>query len=170
MARIYTVQFEAVAVSAAQDLFAIIATTTPKSVRLLRCTLSNENSTIPASQTLGIQVLVFNGATITAGSGGTTPTIQKVDNGDPSATGFTAAANNTTGATTTGTTNIVYDGGFHVYNGFDESFVVDGSNPRGAMPIMVQAAANAGSIIVRLKNAPAASLNLSGCIWVEEAG
>lgn len=170
MARIYTVQFEAVAVSAAQDLFAIIATSTPKSVRLLRCTLGNENSTIPTSQTLGIQVLMFNGATITAGSGGTTPTIGKTDNGDASATGFTAAANNTTAATTTGTTNIVYDGGFHLFNGFDESFVVDGSNPRGSMPVMVAAAANAGTIIVRLKNTPSGTINLSGCVWVEEAG
>lgn len=170
MARIYTAQFEAVTVSAAQDLFAIIATSTPKSVRLLRCTLGNENTTIPTSQTLGIQVLIFNGATITAGSGGTTPTIQKADNGDASATGFTVAANNTTGATTTGTTNIVYDSGFHLYNGFDESFVVDGSNPRGALPVMVAAAATAGSIIVRLKNAPSGSPTLSGCVWIEEAG
>jgi hypothetical protein len=170
MARIYVGQTDQVAVSAAQDLWAIIATTTPKSVRLLRCVISASDVTIPTSQMIAIQIVLFTGATITAGSGGTTPTAQKVDNGDPSNTGFTLAANNTTGATTTGTTNIVYDGGFHAYNGFDESFVVDGSNARGAMPIFVQSAANAGSILVRVKNAPTGTIHLSSTVWVEEAG
>ena len=170
MSRIYIGQFDQVAFSAAQDAWAIIATTTPKSVRLLRCVISASDVTIPTSQMIGLQILLFTGATITAGSGGTTPTIQKADNGDASATGFTLAANNTTGATTTGTTNIIYDGGFQSYNGFDECFMVDGSNLRGAMPIFVQSNANAGSIIVRLKNAPTGTIHLSSTVWVEEAG
>lgn len=170
MARIYTATFDQVAFAAAQDAFAVIATTTPKAVRLLRVVMNSTDVTIGASQMIDVQILNFIGATITAGSGGTTPTIQKVDNGDASATGFTVAANNTTGATTTGTTQIVYDGAFHAYNGMDESFAVDGSNPRGAAPLMVQAAVNAGSIIVRLKNAPTGTIHLSGTIWIEEAG
>lgn len=170
MARVYVGQFDNVAVSAAQDLFAVIATTTPKSVRLLRCVLSSTDTTIPTSQMVRVQIVLFTGTTITAGSGGTTPTIQKVDNGDPSATGFTLAANNTTQATTTGTTNIVYDGGFHAFNGFDESFAVDGSSSRAAMPIFVQAAANAGSIIVRTASTVTGTIHFSGTIWVEEAG
>jgi hypothetical protein len=170
MARIFTGSFKNVAVSAAQDLFAIIATTTPKSVRLLRCVLSATDTTIPTSQMFSIEVALFTGATITAGSGGTTPTANKPDSGDSAAVGFTLAANNTTQATTTGTTNIVYEGGFHVYNGFDESFVVDGSNPRGALPIFVQSAVNAGSIIVRTTNTATGTVHLSGTVWVEEAG
>jgi hypothetical protein len=170
MARIYTGSFKNVAVTAAQDLFAVIATTTPKSVRLLRCVLSSTDTTIPTSQMFSIEVVLFTGATITAGSGGSTPSANKVDNGDPSATGFTLAANNTAQATTTGTTNIVYEGGFHAYNGFDESFVVDGSNPRGATPIFVQSAVNAGSIIVRTTNTMSGTIHLSGMVWVEEAG
>lgn len=170
MARIYVGQFDNVAISAAQDLFAVIATTTPKSVRLLRCVLSNQDTTIATSQMIRMQIVLFTGATITAGSGGTTPSAQKVDNGDAANTGFTLAANNTTQATTTGTTNIVYDGGFHIYNGFDESFVVDGSNPRGAMPIFVQSAANAGSIIIRTASAITGTAHFNGTIWVEEAG
>jgi hypothetical protein len=170
MARIYMGSFKNVAVSAAQDFLTIIATTTPKSVRLLRFTLSSTDTTIATSQMFSVEVALFTGATITAGSGGTTPTANKADNGDPAAVGFTLAANNTTQATTTGTTNIVYEGGFHVYNGLDESFVVDGSNPRAAMPIFVQSAANAGSIIVRTTNTPTGTIHLSGTVWVEEAG
>jgi len=170
MARIYVGQFDNVVVSAAQDLFAIIATTTPKSVRLLRCVISAGDSTIPTSQMVRVQIALFTGVTITAGSGGTVPTAQKTDNGDAANTGFTLAANNTTQATTSGTTNIVFDGGFHIYNGFDESFFADGSNPRGALPIFVQAAANAGSIIIRTASTMSGTVHLNGTVWVEEAG
>jgi hypothetical protein len=170
MARVYVGQFHNVAVSAAQDLFAIIATTTPKAVRLLRCAINNVDTTLPAGQMLGIQVKVFTGATITSGSLGTVPVAQKVDQGDPAPVGFTLAANNTTIATTTGATNVVYDGGFHISNGFDESFFADASNPRAAQPIIVAAAATAGQIIVNLLAAPTATIHLSGTIWVEEAG
>lgn len=170
MARVYVGQIKNVAISAAQDIWAIIATTTPKSVRLLRCVISATDTTIPTSQMIAIEIALFTGATITAGSGGSTPTAQKVDNGDPANTGFTLAANNTTQATTTGTTNLVYDGGFHAYNGFDESFVVDGSNARGAMPIFVQAAANAGTILIRTTSAATGTVHISSTVWVEEAG
>jgi hypothetical protein len=170
MPRTYTAEFNNVSVSAAQDLFVVVPTTTPKSVRMTRCVIYDVDTTAPANQVLGVQVLVFSGATVTAGSGGTSPTIQKTDNGDAAASGFTVGANNTTEATTTGTTNIVYNGGFNIYNGFDEMFIADGSNPDGAQPIMVQSAAANGSIIVRLMTAPAAAVHLSGTIWVEEAG
>jgi hypothetical protein len=173
MARVYVVQFDQVAVSAAQDLFCIYsaAVTAGKAARLMRVVVSATDTTIPTTQMLAVQVKLLTG-TVTAGSAGSAATPQKVDNGDPAAT-YTARVNDTTPASGT-TTQIVYDGGFHAYNGFDESFFADGANPKGAQPTIVGAlaAGSAGSaaIQVSLKNATTGTIHLSGSAWFEEIG
>jgi hypothetical protein len=62
---------------------------------------------------------VVEPATVTDGSGGSTPTPTKMDQGDAAAT-FTALANNTTPATTSGTASVQYATGCHIFNGFDD--------------------------------------------------
>src|SRR4051794_5105874 len=100
MPRIYTVSFENVSVSAAQDLLQIKGASN-KVLRILRRWVSATDTTIPTAQMLRLRER-FLPATVTDGSGGSTPTPAKRDQGDAAAT-FTALANNTTPATTNGT-------------------------------------------------------------------
>jgi hypothetical protein len=175
MARIYTVQFDnALMTAATQSLFTIYnsATIFNKAMRVLRVVISANDATIPTSQMMGIQVKLLTG-TLTLGTGGAAATPQKVDQGDPTAT-FLARVNDLTTVASGTTTNIVYDGGFHVYNGFDESFFSDGSNPRGALPVFIGTAASgsAGSagISVQVAAGITGTVHLNGTAWVEEIG
>lgn len=155
MGRIYYVNFENVAVSAAQDLFEV----TPaddKPVRLLWARVSNVVSEV--SEQLRIRVKRLP-ATVTSGSGGSTPTIQKAVSADASA-GFAAEANNTTPATTSGTAQVLWAEGFNVLTGWDWLPTPE------CVPVFVQGEA----LIIDLPTAPGSSTNMSGTICLEELG
>jgi hypothetical protein len=120
MPRIYTIGFENVAVSAAQDLVSVKGST-GKICRLLRAWLGATDTTIQTAQGLRIRFR-YMAATITLGSGGTgSPTIQPVDPGDAAAS-FTAHTNDTSQATTSGTAFLLVAQGCHNYAGLDFSF------------------------------------------------
>lgn len=155
MGRIYYAMFDSVAVAAAQDLFEI----TPaddKPVRLLWVRVTNLVSETSEQLRFRIKRLP---ATLTSGSGGSSPTIQKQVSSDATAS-FGAEANNTTPATTNGTAQVLWSEGQNVLTGFDVLFTPE------TAPIFVQGEA----LIVDLPTAPSASINMSGVICVEELG
>jgi hypothetical protein len=113
MARVYTVQFNNVSISAAQDLFGIYCGAN-MAVKLWEFQLSADASTSAAELRLLIKRLPV---TVTSGSGGTAPTPGAILSSDAAAT-FTARANDTTRATTSGTAVNLFAASINVLNGW----------------------------------------------------
>jgi len=95
MSRKYTLQFNAVAVAAQQDLFEITAPADAV-VRILEIGLS-QNTELGDAEEESLLLLMKQGAT-TSGTGGTTPTPPPIELGD-AAFGGVCDVNNTTKAT-----------------------------------------------------------------------
>lgn len=155
MPRIYRLGFENVAVTAAQDLVQITGAS-GKIVRPIRRFVGATDTTIPTSQMLQIRER-FLPATVTNGSGGTTPTIYRNDPGDAAAS-LTALANNTTKATTNGTAIILNEVSAHIFNGFYDDFL----NP----PVIGPSEA----YVFELLSTVSGTVHLSGWVEVEEWG
>jgi hypothetical protein len=155
MPRSYTVTFEGVSVAAAQDLVQVKGAT-GKTLRILRAWAGATDTTAPTAQQLQFRCRLLP-ATVTDGSGGSTPTPAKIDQGDAAAT-FTALANNTTKATTSGTAVVIEEGGAHVFSGYDLAFL---------RPPTVAATT---SFVFELMSTPTGTLHLSGGVTVEELG
>ncbi len=154
MARVYSVSFEAVAVTAAQDLFEI----TPADdhpVILLGMTVDQSSDVGDAAEEM-LRYKVIRGHA-TSGSGGSAPTPRPLDPGDAAA-GFAAEVNNTTIAST-GTAVDLVAGAFNIRTGLAIFW------PPELCPM-----ANQGNstIVVRLMAAPADSLTMSGTLYVAE--
>lgn len=155
MSRLYRVTFSAVAVSAAQDLFQIKGAS-GKIIRILNRWIGATDTTLPAGQMLQLRER-FLPATVTDGSGGSTPTPAKTDPGDAAAS-FTALANNTTKATTSGTAIVLHETGVHIYNGFDED--------HDAPPVI----GPSESYVFELLSTVSGTVHLSGGVLIEEIG
>lgn len=156
MGRCYTVAFDNVAVAAAQDLFEL----TPaddKPVRILGWNLSNVGGAADAgdAQEEFWRLSIVRGHT-TGGSGGSAPTPQPANRNDAAA-GFAAEVNNTTIASTSGTT--IWAGG-HNIRVPDVFWLPD--------PIQITASQADTTIVVRLLSTPADAVSMSGCLFVEE--
>jgi hypothetical protein len=113
MLRPYSVQFNNVSISAAQDLFGIYCGAN-MAVVLMEFQLSADASSAVAELRLLIKRLP---ATVTAGSGGTAPTPAALGSSDSAST-FTARANDTTRATTSGTAVNLFAASINVLNGW----------------------------------------------------
>lgn len=114
--RLYTVAFQAVAISAKQDIF-YIKPAADKPCVIEAIYLSNVGVGADAGdaqeELLDVQLLYIP-ATVTAGTGGTAPTPRSLLVGDAAA-GFTARVNDvTTVATTTGTRYPLHADGWNV--------------------------------------------------------
>jgi hypothetical protein len=152
----YTVTFEGVAVSAAQDLVSLkFAAAVPG--KILRYWLTATDTSLPVSQMLQMRARVLP-ATVTQGSGGTVPTPQKIASQTDAAAQATAHVNDTSKATTGGTAAIVDEQGCHVYNGYD-------SAQQGRQPFNIAAAAG---FVWELLSAPTGTVHLSGGVDFEE--
>jgi len=155
----YTVIFENVTVSAAQDFFEI----TPaddKPIQIRGWEIDNVGGTADAgdAQEELLRLLLRRGHA-TSGSGGSAPTPVPVVSSD-SASGFTAEVNNTTIAST-GTTKDIWAGGVNVR--VPGPFFL----PPELCPVISQADV---TIVLRLLAAPADAISLSGTLWVAELG
>ena len=156
LGRLYTVQFDNVSVSAAQDLFEI----TPaddKPLEIVGLFLSQTGVADvgdAAEECLPVQII--RGFT-SSGSGGSAPTPAPVKRVDAAA-GFTAEVNNTTLATT-GTTVTIHSDNFNVRVGYQNWW------PEGTEPDASQANT---TIVVRLTRAPADAITLSGTLYIRE--
>ena len=156
MSRVYTVQFDNVSVSAAQDLFEI----TPaddKPIDIVGLFLSQTGVADvgdAAEELLPLQIIRGHA---TGGSGGSAPTPVPVDPVDTAA-GFTSEVNNTTIAST-GTTTTLHSDNFNVRVGY-QNWWPEGTEPKASQ-------ANT-TIVVRLTRAPADAITLSGTLYVKE--
>src|SRR5579871_908135 len=155
MARRYSVNTENVNCSAAQDLMQIKGAA-GKMLRIIRVAVACVDSTPPTASMLSLRCR-FLPATVTDGSGGSTPTPQKLDPGDAAAS-FTALANNTAKATTSGTAITIREDSTHVFNGYDYPF------PR---PPVV---GPSESLVFELLSTVTGTVHLSGGALVEEIG
>lgn len=163
MPRTYPVTFHEVTIATAnapQDLFEIyFGASIFKAVKILRLWLNCSDIALPPSTFIPIRAKILPSA-VTHGTGGAAATIGKFDTGDATAS-FTANANNTTQATSTGTASVEYDDAFHIYQGADHMF----SRP----PIII--GGSGASFVFELLGLPAGfSAKFTGGLEVEESG
>lgn len=155
--RMYTVQFDNVAISAAQDLFEIVPAD-DKPIAIVGLVLSNVGGTADAgdAQEELLRLAIIRGFT-SSGSGGSAPTPVPL-NPNAAAAGFTSEVNNTSLAST-GTTTQPFSDGWNIrvpYQTFfpEECWIIAGQGNT--------------SIVVRLVTAPADSVSCSGTLFVAE--
>lgn len=157
--RVYTVVFENVSVSAAQDFFEI----TPaddKPCQILGWEVDNVGGTADAGDAQEeLWRLLLRRGHATSGSGGTAPTPVPIISSDPAA-GFAAEVNNTTIAST-GTTKDIWVGGMNVRIPGPYLLTPETS------PVVSQADV---TCVLRLLSTPADAISLSGTLWVGELG
>ncbi len=155
MPRTYSITFEGVTVSAAQDLVQVIGAA-GKTVKVLRQWVSCTDTTLATGQMLELRSR-FLPATVTNGSGGSSPAAQALDPGD-AAPSVTAKSNSTTPATTSGTAVKLEENGCHLYTGYDYWF------PRP--PVI----GPSESFVFELLSTVSGTVHLSGGVLVEESG
>jgi len=154
MGRLYTVQFNAISVSAVQELFSILpASNIPCLVHAL---FLGQTSDVGDAQDEVLLYQIIRGHT-TVGSGGASVTPVPLDPNDSSA-GFTARRNDTTIASS-GTPVTLLSDTFNVRAGLQLIFT----------PEMRPRVENAEYLVVRLPaTQPADALTMSGTLFVEE--
>lgn len=159
MGRIYTVATEAVSLATTpQDLIEIIGAA-GKIVKIRRVHFGATDTTLPTAQMLDLRCQ-FLGATVTNGTGGSSPSAKPVDPGDAAAS-FTAKANNsTTQASSSGTTNTLQVWGVHIYAGLDFTF------PSNAQPTIGPSEA----FVFSLQSTLSGTVHGTSLIEVEEIG
>lgn len=155
MGRIYSVQFNNVAVSAAQDLFEIVAPADAAVV--LHSLIVGQSSDAGDAEAELLRWLILRGHT-TSGSGGSSVTPVPLAAGD-AAFGGTAEANNTTAATG-GTPATVHADVFNVALGIQY-------RPTPEERIIISPSQR---LVVNLPGAPADALTMSGTAIIEEIG
>lgn len=155
MGRMYTAVFNAVAVTAIQDLFELTAPA--DSIVLLHDIHISQNSDVADAAEEILRIELTSGHT-TSGSGGSAPTAIPTDFGD-AAFGGTVEVNNTTQAIS-GTIVTHYVWNFNVRAGFDKIFTPE------TRPIL----SPSRRLCLELPAAPADSLTMSGSITFEEIG
>jgi hypothetical protein len=156
MSRIYSANFENVAVTAAQDFFEILPAD-DKPVRILEVHITqSSDSGDAAAEALRGRCRRLP-ATVTSGSGGSSVTPTPLDAAD-TAFGGTCAANHTTQATTSGTGVLLHAEAFNIAVGLHQVW------PPGNQPLIRQGEA----FVAELLAAPADSLSMSGTVLIEE--
>lgn len=111
-----------------------------------------------AEEAINISVIRLP-ATVTSGSGGSSPTPQKIDDLAPSA-GFAAEVNNTTVATTSGTAETVAEFAWNLRSSPYEFWFPDAE----LRPIVRQA----GALVIRMQSTLADDISLALTVYVEE--
>jgi hypothetical protein len=154
MSRMYTISFTGVAVTAAQDLFALVPGAN-RPVRIAGIMLS-QTTDYGDAQEEGLPLLLRRGQT-TVGSGGSVGTAVRIDASDAAA-GFTARVNDTTQASG-GSPEVVFADSWNVRMPYLVMFPPE-------MRPTVDAAGN--RMTLELAGAPADSITMRGTLWVEE--
>lgn len=160
---IYTVNFAGVGITAAQDLFALLADTNSR-IAICRVEVMQYSDVGDAAS----EILAYTfkrGATV-AGSGGSAATPAKVKGHTNARAAVTTARVNDTTQANTGTITTVLASAFNIQAGLlyaprygsdqdiDERYTVEAGQ----------------RFVVSLDSAPADSLTTSGTIWFEELG
>jgi len=156
--RMFKGAFSAVAITAAQDLFYLKASSTVP-VLLHSVTLGQKTLTAWEAKELKF---VYLPATVTAGSGGSSVTLRGSDPGGmAAAAASTCRANDTTLATSSGTAYDQVDDDWVFTNGY----VWLPADPRDRIFIKP-----GDGLAIRLGSNPSASMTASGTIEIEELG
>lgn len=155
MSRMYSVSFNAVAVTAQQDLFEIVAAA-GKNCRIHALYLS-QSTEVGDTAEEGLNIIIKAGQT-TSGTGGTAPT-PVPQNVTDAAAGFTAEVNNTTKAST-GTIVTHHADNWNVRVPYLWL-------PTPAMQIELTGSRR---LTVELGTTPTDSITMSGTLYVEEFG
>lgn len=149
---VYSVTFSAVAVSAQQDLFEVVAPSA--GIVIIHGYELFQTSDHGDAQAEGLQLLWIRGHT-TSGSGGSSATPVKQNTIDAAASS-TCEANNTTIASA-GTTTTYLGGGWNVQGGAEKWWTPE------TRPVL----RNAERGVLRM-SAPADAITLSGTLYIEE--
>jgi hypothetical protein len=153
--RMYSISFEGVAVTAAQDLFEILSVT-EKPFRMHALSISQSSDAgDAASEQLTVRIFRVTGSP-TSGSGGSTATPTPLYPND-TASSVTAEINNTT-RLSGGTAVTLHRQCFNVMAGLEIVFT----------PECRPTIAGATRLVVGLEAAPADSLTMSGTLYIEE--
>lgn len=155
MSRVYSVQFNAVAVTAQQDFFAIVAAA-GKNCRILGVVLGQTTDAGDAEEEF-LSILFKSGAT-TTGSGGSAGTAVRMNVTDAAA-GFTSRTNDTTKASA-GTIVTMHADVWNVRSPYIWL------PPDGMRPELT----GSRRFTVELATTPADSITCNGTIYVEEFG
>lgn len=161
--RPYTVTFKAVSVSVQQDFF-LLKPAADKPIALWGFEIDNVGIAADAGdaqEELYDIAINYIPATVTNGSGGTTPTPNTVLPNDTAAS-FTAHANDTTKATSSGTILAKVPVGVNVRIPGPDWWAPSLPVPT---PIIC---ANAAALAITLGSTPTDAILLSGCCWVTE--
>ena len=153
MARVYTVSMDAVVVSAAQDFFTLLCSSTIP-IEIHSVVLSQKTLTSWEAKDITFKRVPAT-VTVTAGTSVTPRPMLQND----TASAVTATINNTTLATSSGTIVTEYADDFNFLNGFYWS-------PAGADDRIIIAPSQA--FCVRLGNAPSGSMTVSGTVTFAE--
>lgn len=153
MRGVYTVIFENVSVSAAQDLFELLAAD-DKPLAVVGLMISQISDVGDAAEEM-LRLEIIRGFT-GSGSGGSSATPAATDPSDGAAS-FTAEVNNTTLATT-GTGTVLHADAFNIRSGFQMWWT----------PEAMLKCAQGGLLVVRLMAAPEDAVTLSGTLYVME--
>lgn len=155
MGRIYTAVFSSVAVTAQQDFFEVNAPS--DACVAIHDVHISQSTEVGDTGEEGLAILIKRGAT-TSGSGGSAPTAQPLEFGDP-AFGGTVEVNNTTKATA-GTIATLWSGNMNVRVPFDKVWTPE------TRPML----SPSQRLTVELATTPADSITMSGTITFEEIG
>jgi hypothetical protein len=160
MSRIYTVPYQGTVTAAGGDteLFELVPAA-GKQIRLRGLKLS-QWSEVGDAQEEGLRISILRmTATVTVGSGGSAVTPVPVHGNDP-ASGFSARSNDTTVATTSGSTTIIEEFAWNVRNSPFETWWPDGD--------FAPDAKNAEYLIVRMQTTLADDASFAITAYVEE--
>jgi hypothetical protein len=155
MGRLFTSCFQAVTVSAAQDLFALHASSTVP--LLIHSCVIGQSSDFGDAQDENLRIRIRRGMT-SNGTGGTTPAMNPVDAREATAATATCRANDTTAAS-----------GGTIVEMWEETFNVRAGYVWLPTPAMQLTCAVSTRIAFNLPAAPADALTMSGTIVWEEA-
>ena len=159
MGRKYTAQVSAVAVTAAQDIFEILAPADAILVVHAWAVHQTSDTGDSAEEILRLETVRGVGS-VTSGSGGSTPTAQPVEDGD-TATGATVEANNTTRmAAGSGSLETLEQHGWNIRQDLHHLY------PPELRPVV----SPGNRWTLSLPSAPADSLTLGATVWFEELG
>ena len=154
MSEIFTIVCENVSVSLVQDILTAYAAGTKK-LQLLGVELGANGQTTVGNLPIRIRYLP---ATVTHGSGGSAVTPTNV-NPDGASASFTAARNNTTQSTSSGTVDIVASQ-FNPINGYYwQPPTQIGDEPKADL---------SGAFVLSLDGVPLGTLGVSATMWLRE--
>ncbi len=156
MGRIYSVEFEGVAVTAVQDFFAL-KPATDKPIKIHAIHLSQSSDVGDAAEEM-LRVKIIRGAS-TIGSGGTNPTPRPLDSGDAACGITTNCRVNDTTKASGGTQLDMHSEAFNIRTGW-----VYLPTPEDR----IRCSASDGFIVLSLMNAPNDELTMSGTLIFEE--